>query len=186
MASCSTDTTDSQTSSRSSHASRKVKWCLRKAKKELSTKGYHRGLIKAKPDIRLAEQHIAKAKHNLDAAHYFHKGGFSDWSASAFFYTLYHCFLAILQRYGYTSRNQECTIACIELLRNQQAIALDTEFIDALKLGREQEHSILGLREHYQYGIELEFSDHKELKRLTLLCKEMLHNTRDILHGREP
>ena len=99
------------------HASNKVEWCLRKAKKELGELGLHRGLIKINGGIELAEKHILKAEHNLKGAIYFKKGGFSDWSASAFFYCIYHCFLAILTRFGYESRNQECTIATIEMLK---------------------------------------------------------------------
>ena len=169
--------------SQESHASRKVRWCLRKAEKEIRSKGYHRGLVKGEADRRRAEQHIAKAEHNLAAADYFHEGGFSDWSASAFFYCIYHCFLAILQCSGYSSRNQECTIACVEMLRVKGRLSLDRRFIDALKLGVEPVGSVLGLREHYQYGIELEFSDQAELERLTLLCREMLDRTRDVIHG---
>ena len=68
----------------------KVEWCLRKAKKELGELGLHRGLIKINGGIELAEKHILKAEHNLKGAIYFKKGGFSDWSASAFFYCIYH------------------------------------------------------------------------------------------------
>ncbi len=156
-----------------------------KAEKELESKGYHRGLVKGKADRDRAGQHIAKAEHNLAAAQYFHKGGFSDWSASAFFYCIYHCFLAIIQCFGYSSRNQECTIACVEMLREEGRISVEDRFTDTLRLGVESEGSILGLREHYQYGIEIEFSDEAEMKRLTLLCRDMLDRTRDIAYKRQ-
>ena len=60
-----------------SQASNKVKWCLNKAERELKEKGFHRGLIKREENAKLAEKHISKAEHNLNAATYFDKGGFS-------------------------------------------------------------------------------------------------------------
>lgn len=72
-----------------SQASNKLNWCLNKAKKELEETGLHRGLVKIEEDLDFAEKHIIKAEHNLKAALYFEKGGFSDWSTSAFFYCIY-------------------------------------------------------------------------------------------------
>ena len=68
-----------------SQASKKLIWCLDKAKRELEETGLHRGLVKNEPDIIIAKKHIIKAEHNLSAALYFEKGGYSDWSMSAFF-----------------------------------------------------------------------------------------------------
>ncbi len=103
-----------------SQATNKVKWCLNKAEKELKESNFHRGLVKHEQDLELAKKHIIKAEHNLKAALYFEKGRFSDWSASAFFYCIYHCFLAILRKFGYESRNQECSIAVIEMLKEDK------------------------------------------------------------------
>ena len=54
-----------------SQASNKVKWCLKKAKKELEESDMHRGLVKTDSNIELAKKHIIKAEHNLKAALYF-------------------------------------------------------------------------------------------------------------------
>ena len=165
------------------HASNKVEWCLRKAKKELGELGLHRGLIKINGGIELAEKHILKAEHNLKGAIYFKKGGFSDWSASAFFYCIYHCFLAILTRFGYESRNQECTIATIEMLKENKEIDIDDRLIDSLKINKAEEmheSSIIRIRETFQYGVELEFKE--EFDNLVNLCKEAINKTREIVH----
>jgi len=165
------------------HASNKVEWCLRKAKKELGELGLHRGLIKINGGIELAEKHILKAEHNLKGAIYFKKGGFSDWSASAFFYCIYHCFLAILTRFGYESRNQECTIATIEMLKENKEIDIDDRLIDSLKINKAEEmheSSIIRIRENFQYGVELEFKE--EFDNLVNLCKEAINKTREIVH----
>jgi len=168
-----------------SQASKKVKWCLNKAKKELEKSNLHRGLVKVEGDFGLSEKHIFKAEHNLKAAIYFQKGGFSDWSASAFFYCMYHCFLAILRKFGYESRNQECTIAAIELLKEEGKIEIDRKFIDTLKITdveEIQESNVIKLRENFQYGVDLEFNENEEFNNLIKLCKEIIYETRDIIH----
>lgn len=168
-----------------SQVSNKVKWCLNKAERELEETGLHRGLVKSEPDVFFAERHIVKAEHNLNAALYFEKGGYSDWSASAFFYCLYHCFLAILRKYGYESRNQECTLAVIEVLKKEGKINLESKFIDMLKITKvkETDHSVIKMREDFQYGVELDFTKKDEFDELTEMCKEFIYVAREIIHN---
>ena len=122
-----------------SQASKHVKWCITKAKREieeskkLGKSPKHRGLLGIKPDIEEARKHVAKAEHNLKAISRFKETGFSDWSIAAGFYSIYHCFLAVAYRFGYESRNQTCTIALIEWLNEERKIRIDTKFIDMLK-----------------------------------------------------
>ena len=167
-----------------SHASKKVQWCLSKAIKEIAETGMHRGLLKDNVDKELAGKHLSKAEHNLKASLYFEKGGYSDWSASAFFYCFYHCFLAILNKHGYSSRNQECTLAVIELLQEEGTIHIDKKFIDALNMTKTKEvkHSIISIREEFQYGVALEFSQKKEFAELFTLCKELMDITQNIVY----
>ncbi len=127
---------------------------------------------------------MVKAEHNLKAALYFEKGGFSDWSASAFFYCVYHCFLAVLRKFGYESRNQECTIAMIEMLKEEGKIDINEKFIDTLKITNVeemQESNVIKLRENFQYGVDLEFKEKKEFNKLVNLCKEMIYKTRALV-----
>ena len=166
-----------------SQASKKVDWCINKAQRELQEIGFHRGLVKGDSDILLAEKHIIKAEHNLNAALYFEKGGFSDWSMSAFFYSLYHCFLAILRKYGYESRNQECTLAVIESLKEEGEVDIDQKFIDMLKITylKETDHNVIKMREDFQYGVELNFKRKDEFDELTKICKEFIEITKEII-----
>ncbi|MBI4980050.1 HEPN domain-containing protein [Candidatus Woesearchaeota archaeon] len=168
-----------------SQVSNKVKWCLNKAERELEETGLHRGLVKSEPNMDFAEKHMVKAEHNLNAALYFEKGGYSDWSTSAFFYCLYHCFLAILRKYGYESRNQECTLAVIEALKEEGVIDIDSKFIDTLKITKvkETDHSVIKMREDFQYGVELDFKRKDEFDELTKMCKEFIYAAREIIHS---
>lgn len=122
-----------------SQAAKHVKWCLNKAMKEIEEfkkqgkRLKHRGLLKIKPNIDEAAKHIEKAEHNFSAISRFKEIGFSDWSIAAGFYCMYHCFLAIAVKFGYASRNQTCTVAVMELLKEEGSINIDTRFIEMLK-----------------------------------------------------
>src|SRR3989344_1490543 len=151
-----------------SHAENKVKWCLKKAEKELKEKRKHRGLVKKVEDIEEAKKHLEKAEHNLSAVSYFNKGGFSDWSMSAVFYCIYHCFLAIALKFGYESRNQECTLSLIRHLKEQGKIEIEDKFIEALDNYSEserQESSIIEKREFYTYGTTTHTENKEEIEK---------------------
>ena len=145
----------------------------------------HRGLVRQEPDLDLAEMHVVKAEHNLKAAIYFEKGRFSDWSASAFFYCIYHCFLAVLRKHGYESRNQECTFAAVEFLRDEKKLSIDKEFVDLLKLSgiRDPDHTIIRTREDFQYGVKTEFKRKEEFDEFEQICKKVIDATREIIRN---
>ena len=166
-----------------SHASNKIKWCLDKAKKELEHGKKHRGLIVRQQSNETANKHLAKAEHNLKAVFYLQKGGFEDWSISAGFYCLYHCMLAILAKYGYESRNQECTLAVVENLIQERKLLLDIKFVNALKEYKTDEHheaTVIELRELFQYGLDVKV-DSTKLNELIAFCKELIDAVKEIL-----
>ena len=166
------------------HSSNKIEWCLRKAEKEIKDGHKHRGLLKIKPDTTLAEEHILKAEHNLNAINDFKKIGYSDWSASAAFYSIYHCFLAVITKFGYESRNQECTFALIYHLIESKKIDFDINIVrEIYDLNPEEKHessSIVDVRESGQYGIKLSIED-KTFDKLIKMAKIILDKTKEIL-----
>ena len=101
----------------------KLKKCLDEGKRGGER---HQGLRNITPSKELADACLKKAEHNFEAITVFHNTGFSDWSASAAFYALYHALLAILAQRGYESRNQSCTFALIEDFINKGEIKLLT------------------------------------------------------------
>ncbi|MDO8459935.1 MAG: HEPN domain-containing protein [Nanoarchaeota archaeon] len=174
-----------------SQASKHRTWCERKAEKEIeeckkqNKKPRHRGLRKITPDRLLALDHIEKAKHNLGVLKLLRKNGFSDWSITAGFYSLYHCFLAIAVYFGYESKNQTCTISLIESLQEDGKISLRKEIVDFMKYEEEQnshEDSILELREEYSYGIDLEVKNEEQLDKIESLCIELIDKTRETIY----
>ena len=101
------------------------------------------------------------------------------------FYAIYHCFLAILAKFGYETRNQECTFAFIASLIEDKKIAIsreDLEKVSALEISETQESpaTAVSIRESYQYStkVSLEDKDYQELfelaKRIIDLTKETL------------
>ncbi|MDP2907972.1 MAG: HEPN domain-containing protein [Nanoarchaeota archaeon] len=166
------------------HIKNKIEWCLRKAEKELQKSDKHRGLIKTKPDLAVARAHLKKAEHNLKAVTDFKNIGYSDWSASAAFYSAYHCFLAIITKFGYESRNQECTFDLIFNLIENEQIGLDKKLVEEITSidihKAHEEPTIVELREESQYGIKLSIEEDK-FKRLLQTAKKILDKTKEII-----
>ena len=146
----------------------KLKKCLKEGEKG----GRHKGIRAIEKSEEKINGHLGKSIHNLKAMDYFQKGGFSDWSASASFYCLYHCLLALLAKEGYESRNQNCTFAFIESNIEKFSISLDElrEIFDK-DVTEDLEHSnkILDIRENMQYSTKtaLEEEEYIRLKERT-------------------
>ncbi len=143
----------------------------------------HKGLLKTKPDAEKAQEHLAKALHNFNAMTNFHDQGYSDWSASASFYTLYHGLLAILAQKGYESRNQSCTFALIEeFIEKGEIKNLDIKDIKEIfdsNLTANLVHSskILDIREQMQYSTNTALAE-QEFQSLKKRTKELLDKIR--------
>jgi len=135
---------------------------LRKAENELKTSDKHRGLVKTGSNTDEARAYIRKAEHYLMATAHLKGGGFSDISASTVFYSMYHCLLAIAAKFGYESRNQECTFALMRSLIEDSRIDFDEEMLNRIA-SVEVEHNnpktSVEVREQYQYGTSLSIKD---------------------------
>ncbi len=167
-----------------SQAANQVKWCLNHAKERLA-KGEkkHRGLVEVKPNLDAAKKHIEKAEHDLNGVLYIAKGGFSDWAVSAAFYSMYQCMLAIIAKFGYESENQTCTVALVELLKDEEKISIDEKFIKMLKPdSEEQGFSVINMREEYTYGFKIAVPE-IDIKKLTENCKELIEKAKSVVYG---
>ncbi len=167
-----------------SQASKKVEWCLNKVDKDMKESGKHRGLVMVKADLSKAKDFVSKAEHYLKATEYLKRGGFSDISASTVFYSMYHCLLAIAEKFGYESRNQDCTFALIYSLIEDGRINFEVGLLNkiaSLDVKQGDEKTSIEIREHYQYGTELSIKD-DIYKELLDLAKEVIINTKEILN----
>lgn len=130
----------------------------------------HKGLRKITPSEELARAHINKAIHNFNAIDSFSKLNYSDWSASAAFYCLYHGLLALIAKKGFESRNQSCTFALVEQMIENKEISLTFEelkeiFDRDVTENIEQSDKLLDIRENMQYSIKTSLNE-KEFKLL--------------------
>jgi len=148
----------------------KIKKCF----KEGQRGERHKGIRKIEVNKAKINGHLKKSIHNFSAMISFQKTGFSDWSASASFYCLYHGLLSLIAMYGFESRNQSCTFTLVEHLINGGKIGLtieelreiyDKDVTDDL----ENSDNILDIRDNMQYSIKTSFEveEFQELKRRT-------------------
>ena len=148
----------------------KLKNCIKEGEKGER----HNGLRKIEFPAELINGHIKKAIHNFNAIDLFSKLNYSDWSASAAFYCLYHGLLALIAKKGFESRNQGCTFALIEQMIEDKEISLSKEelkeiFDKDITRNLERSNKLLDIRENMQYSIKtsLEEQEFKLLKERT-------------------
>ncbi len=130
----------------------KVEWCIRKAEKEGRK---HKGLRVVEPNGVKVQEHLEKARRNLRLIDHLIRIEYSDWAVSAIFYSMYHCLLAVLWKYGYESRNQACTFAAIGKLISEGKINITIEELQNIQESSDNhDETVVDLREYYQYGTE--------------------------------
>jgi len=156
----------------------KLKNCLKEGKKGER----HKGLKEVKPSMEIAQEHIKKAIHNFNAIDTFYRAGYSDWSASAAFYCLYHCLLALISKKGFESRNQTCTFELIENMIENKEISLTKEELKEIfdkDVTEDLNHStkILDIRENMQYSVKTSLEE-KEFQFLKQRTKFLLDKLR--------
>ncbi len=143
----------------------------------------HKGLVRINFNADKSKAHLIKALHNFNAMTNFHDQGYSDWSASASFYTLYHGLLAILGKKGYESRNQSCTFALIEEfiykgeITNLTSDDIKEIFDKDLKEDLAHSTKILDVRERMQYSTKTTLAE-QEFLLLKKRTKELLDKIR--------
>jgi uncharacterized protein (UPF0332 family) len=145
----------------------------------------HKGLKRiglTKLNVELVDAHLKKADHNLNAVTEFKNIGYSDWSASASFYALYHCLLALLSKKGFESRNQSCTFALIEDLIYRGEISISNEELKEIfdrDVTENLSHSekILDIRENMQYSYKTSMEE-EEFNKLVKRTKELFDKLR--------
>ena len=164
-----------------SKAKKMVEWCLKKSERELKEGKRHRGLIKSEPNQKMALDHIKKAEHNLLVFLDNKKLGHYDWAINIGFYVMYHCCLSILAKFGYESRNQECTLALVLNLIEEKKIDENFKiYLEKIITDDKSDSEVLPMREKTQYSPVLEI-DVMKVNELEKLSQEMLKETKGIV-----
>ncbi|MDP3027439.1 MAG: hypothetical protein Q8N63_07035 [Nanoarchaeota archaeon] len=151
-----------------------LKWCLKDPRR----------LIKTQPDLNLAQKHIKKSEYNYGIVQTLEKLKIYDWALNIGFYAIYHCFLAILAKYGYESKNQACTITVLLNLINEGKLNLDKDLVaqfDTLDAEKDITNpTVRESRELSTYGVETSI-DLQQLKKIKELVLKVQKETIRIL-----
>ena len=151
-----------------------LKWCMKDPKR----------LIKTKPDLDLAQKHVKKSEYNYGVVQTLERLKIYDWAFNVGFYAIYHCFLAILAKYGYESRNQACTTTILLTLINEKKLDLDKEWVtqfDTLEVEKNITNpTVRERREISTYGVETSI-DLQQLKKVKELILKVQRETIRIL-----
>jgi uncharacterized protein (UPF0332 family) len=151
-----------------------LKWCLKDPRR----------LVKTRPDLELAKKHLEKSVYNHGVVQALERLKVYDWALNVSFYAIYHCFLAILAKYGYDSRNQACTISVLLTLIDEKKLEMDNDLIaqfDVLDAEKDITNpTIRESRELSTYGVETSV-DLQQVKRIKGLILEVQRETIRIL-----
>ena len=141
-----------------------LKWCLNDPKR----------LIKTKPDSDLAQKHLKKSEYNYGVLQTLERLKIYDWALNVGFYAIYHCFLGILSKYGYSSQNQSCTITVLLKLIEDKKLNIDKDIVlqfDTLEVEENLTNpTVRHEREISTYGVEtsIDLEQLKKIKKLIL------------------
>lgn len=158
----------------------KLKKCFEEGNKKNER---HQGVRKVVPSLALMDAHLKKSIHNFEAMSDFHTMKYSDWSASAAFYTLYHGLLSLLAQRGYESRNQSCTFAIIQDMVNKGEIKeislsdIKEIFDKDITFDLAHSNKILDIREQMQYSTKTTLAE-EEFQVLKKRTKELFDKIR--------
>lgn len=151
-----------------------LKWCLKDENR----------LKKVKPDNELAKRHLEKSEYNADVMRLLEKSKKYDWALNVGFYAIYHCFLAILAKHGYESKNQSCSITALIKLIEDKKIEFDKDLIlqfDILDVDKEAASTtVRQSREISTYGVKSKV-DAKQLERVKDLIIKVQRETIKLL-----
>lgn len=151
-----------------------LKWCLK----------YPNRLKKTKPNMNLAKKHLKKSEYNFEVMKELEESKRYDWALNAGFYSVYHCFLAILAKYGYESKNQSCSVTAILKLIDEGKLDFDRDLVlqfDTLEVNKEAtKPTVRQSREISTYGV-LSDIDTKQIGNIKNIIKKVQRETIRIL-----
>lgn len=152
------------------------KWCLNDETR----------LKKVKPDSKLAQDHLKKSEYNAEVLRDLEKLKRFDWAVNVGFYSIYHCFLAILAKHGYESKNQSCSVTALLALIEEGRIDLDKDLVlqfDTLEAYKDASSTtVRQSRELSTYGVSSSV-DTKRLDEIKELIKKVQRSTIKILNS---
>jgi len=162
---------------------KKLKECIKIAKKEEEKGIKHKGLILGIPNNDEAKNYIKKAKRELELCEFYKEKEFDYKIQEEWFYTLYYCALAILSKFGVESRSQRYTALFLKYIKEEELIDYNDEFIDRITVYfKKGDESDVDKREEARYSSAIEIESVKErYEEITNLCKNAISQAEEIV-----
>ena len=160
-----------------------VKDCFKTAINDEKKGKKHKGLLITKPDNKIAEEYLIKAKKNLELCDVYKDEGYDYKIPEEWFYTLYYCALAILAKFGIESRSQKCTALFLRYAQDNHLIEYDDEFIDRITVYKDKdETSDVDEREKSRYGSSVRSQEiENRYEYMNQLCKRAIFKCEEIV-----
>jgi len=157
--------------------------CFKTAEKDEEKGRKHKGLLLGKPNDKSAQEYIQKAKMELELCEIYKQKGIDYKIAEEWFYTLYYCALAILDKFGIESRSQKYTALFMKYIKDKNLIDYDNEFIQRITVYREKdEKSEVDEREESRYSSTIKNEKIRErYEEMTNLCKKAISQSEEIV-----
>ena len=143
----------------------------------------HKGLLIGKPDNKVAEDYIAKAKVNLQLCDFYKEKGFDYKIPEEWFYTLYYCALAILSKFGIESRSQKCTAFFLRYAKDNGLVEYEDEFIDRIMVySAKEEKSDVDERETARYSSSIASEEvESKYEYMINICKKAISQAEEMV-----
>ena len=162
---------------------KEVRDCFVLAAKDEKKGKKHKGLLIAKPDNKIAEEYIQKAKVNLQLCDFYKQKGFDYKIPEEWYYTLYYCALAILSKFGIESRSQKCTAFFLRYAKDNRLIEYEGEFIDRITVyNTKEKKSDVDERETARYSSSIASKEiESKHEHMTNICKKAISQAEEIV-----
>lgn len=162
---------------------KEVRECFITAIKDEKRDKKHKGLLITKPNNKIAEEYLNKAKVNLQLCDLYKSQKFDYKIPEEWFYTLYYCALAILSKFGIESRSQKCTAAFLRYAKDNDLINYDDEFIDRITVySSKEKKSDVDERETARYASSITSKEiESKYEYMTNICKRAISQTEEIV-----
>jgi len=143
----------------------------------------HKGLAIKGFNDNEAKGYLEKAKKELELCSFYKSKGFDYKLPEEWFYTLYHCALALLSMFGVESRSQRYTALFSTYVKEKGIINYDDEFIQRIIVySKKGEESDVDRREEARYSSSIKIEAVRErYEEITMLCKEAISQCEDIV-----
>ena len=148
-------------------------------------------LIRKRPDLNIADEHISKADMNIAAMELMFNNKFFDWTIATAYYSMYHATLAALWLIGLDAKSHECAVLAFERFYAKKG-KVESKYVEYLQRAKELSEKfaetlekVRTLRVQASYGIgEVKSVDaifaRTQAKDFVLVIKQLVHEAKGL------